>query len=445
MPADTELSKARRALTMAAGVALVGTAFLLDRVLADPGPPFWLNAALVLAGCVFIAGGARSPGRRAGAAFANAALVVLSVLFAIGSSELAFRAIRFDFNAPNPAIPIFNRPPDYHMGGGILRRPGPATWRGKPLSSFIRYFWGNENAIPDEAEIEVRYDRHGFRNPDNLDDWEITVVGDSFVESGYLAREKMFTSVAAEKLGARIKNLGVSGTGPVFQTAYLKHFGRAPSTSHAVLCFFDGNDVSDLFREIKGTNYIARTGHRPGGGKQNSLLNMVQSRLNQPGARDSTPQRDKLVPDAVLAAGGREFPAAIWPLPPPRWEDLKSDRRQLVANAVAEWGHTARALGMDPWLMCIPDGRRVMHDHLRYHNTNSPISRWQATGFGPPLAEICATNRVRFIDTFPALRRELEAGHVPYNLFGDVHLSAHGSRVVGELLATELARGRPAN
>ncbi len=45
------------------------------------------------------------------------------------------------------------------------------------------------------------------------------------------------------------------------------------------------------------------------------------------------------------------------------------------------------------------------------------------------------TNGVRFIDTVPALRRELNAGRVPYNLFGDVHLSTHESRFVGELLA----------
>ena len=58
--------------------------------------------------------------------------------------------------------------------------------------------------------------------------------------------------MAGERLGVRVKNLGVSGTGGFSHAAYLKHYGVAPSTSDAVLVFFEGNDLKDLVRELNG-------------------------------------------------------------------------------------------------------------------------------------------------------------------------------------------------
>jgi hypothetical protein len=88
--------------------------------------------------------------------------------------------------------------------------------------------------------------------------------------------------------------------------------------------------------------------------------------------------------------------------------------------------------------MCIPDSRRVLHGHLRYTDTNNPLARWQWAQFGPHLAKICADLDIRFIDPLPALRREVEARRVPYNLLFDEHLSAAGSRVVADVLAEAL-------
>jgi hypothetical protein len=422
-----------------AGLVLVSTAFLSEALLRGLDLPSALGIALVVAGCAFIVLAIVAQHYRIRTLLASMSLAVLSVVFTLAFGETIFRIAGWNFDALPAEVPIFNRPPDFHAGDGILRRRGPASWRGKPLSSLIQFSWGNKNAFPGEQSIEIRYDHLGFRNPPELTDWEVVVTGDSFVESGYLPYEDIFTTLAAERLGIRIKNLGVSGTGPVFQTAYVRNYGKAPSTRHAVLCFFDGNDVSDLFHEVQNTNFIRRTGHRMGRSKQSSMLVAIQDRvrrLTQLARRDQS--QSNVMPNAFFVTSNQTYPVAVWPIPPPRWEDLKIERQEIVSAAFANWSDTVRAQRMQPWVMCIPDGRRVFQGYLRYADTNSPMAQWQSSEFGPHLARICAELDIRFIDTFPVLRHEVEAGRVPYNLFGDVHLSAAGSRVVAEVLADAL-------
>lgn len=199
----------------------------------------------------------------------------LSTAFLLAICEVAFRAVGFDFehlNDPGDELPIYYRTPTLHAGEGIFRRPGPASWRGKPLSEFLRIRWGSESTYADEKPVVIQYDALGFRNPAALTDWEIVVAGDSFVELGFLPYEELFTTIAARRLGVRIKNLGVSGTGPLSQMFYVQHYGRGASTKDAVLCFFEGNDLSDLDREIRSTELFRATGHPLERPKQMSLL-----------------------------------------------------------------------------------------------------------------------------------------------------------------------------
>jgi len=438
MSAATDRSRIQRAITLITGIVLIAATFLIEGVLRVPGMLKVVGIALVVFGCVLIGLGVVMPHDRVRSALAKSSLLLLSILSVLGLAEATFRAIGFDFDIPNPAVPIFNRGPSVHIGDGVLRRPGPAVWRGRPLTSIIHFCWGNRDAYPDEQEIEVRYDKSGFRNPPSLADWEVVVTGDSFVESGYLPYEDIFTTLAAKRLGIRIKNLGVSDTGTIFQTAYVRKYGKALSTRQAVLCFFDGNDVNDLVHESQETNFIRRTGHRMKHPKQTSLLAAVFERLERLRQKPTSDKQEGLKPNATFVASSREHMVAIRPILPPRWEDLTKDRQDLVAAALTNWSVTVRSLGMQPWVMCIPDSRRVLNDRLHYVDTNNILAHWRASQFGPHISKICADIGIRFIDTYPALRREVEAGSVPYNLFVDAHLSRHGSHIVAQVMAKAL-------
>jgi hypothetical protein len=422
-----------------AGVVLIAVPVLVDTLVDSRGTPRPLAVALVISGSAFIGVSLVVRHGRTRVALAKSSLVVLSLVFTFILAEIALRATGFNFEPPNPKIPIFNRYPTVHAGDGILRRAGPASWRGKPLSSYVQTMWGNNDAYPNEKSVEIRYDQLGFRNPSDLADWEIVVTGDSFVESGYLAYEEIFTSVAAHRLGVRIKNLGVSGTGTIFQTAYVRKYGKAPSTKHAVLSFFEGNDLTDIGRESQSTNYIRLTGHPLGGdARQSSLMVALQDRLRRLSQHPQPIHRQKLLPNAVVVTGNREYPITISSSRLPRWEELEKDRQELLAAALADWGKNVRALGMKPWVLYVPDCRRVFDGYLQRIDTNNPAAHWRLSPFAPHLGRICTNHNIGFIDTFPALRRDVETGGVAYNLFGDGHLSVHGSQVVGVALAEAL-------
>src|SRR5262249_46112346 len=136
-------------------------------------------------------------------------------------------------------------------------------WEGNALDVMYRMGGGDDGAYRDAPSVATTYDAEGFRNPDSLTDWEIVVVGDSFTELGFLPYEDLFTTKLGNALGLRVKNLGVSYTGTFTQTFYLRAYGKAPSTTDAVLVFFEGNDFLDLGLEDRRLTQARASGAPP--------------------------------------------------------------------------------------------------------------------------------------------------------------------------------------
>jgi len=441
MDSKPEPSRVHRLLPVAAGVVLVSTAFFLD-VYEDsvPGP---VGTSLVVSGCVFVVLGIGSRNRRFSAALAKASLVILSSTLWFAAFEALFRVAGFDFerfNEPGDEVPIYYRQPTLHAGGGIFRRPGPASWRGRVISAYLRIHGTSAGPYADERPVLAEYDAFGFRNPMELTNWEVVVTGDSFVELGYLPYEDLFTTLAAKRLGLRIKNLGVSCTGPISQTFYVTNYGKAASTKDAVLCFFEGNDLQDLDREIRNTESFRATGHPWEHQKQVSLLKALCDRFGTPRRTADLPVA-QVTPNAFLIAGNQERPTTVYGVPP-AWDRISPRRQEAVVRALANWAAAVRSMGMRPWVMYLPDSHRVFHGWIRFTDPNSPMARWKPGEFVAHLGAACTNLAIGFIDTLPALRREVEAGRLPYNLVGDTHLSVEGTRVVADVLAERLKPGQ---
>ncbi len=216
-------------------------------------------------------------------------LAALSVLATIAALEVIFRALEVDLDRKEAAFlerPIYYRQPTESVGSVFFRRPGPDEWRGNVLSEYFLQHRRPEDRRDDPYAslpvVTVRYDEQGFRNPDDLDDWQMVVVGDSFTEAGYLRQEDLFSDVAASRLGIRARNLGVSFTGPATYNFYLTEYGASPSLRVAVLAFFEGNDFEDLLRERLALAQYARRGKRPNREivPQTSLLRFAKSRID---------------------------------------------------------------------------------------------------------------------------------------------------------------------
>lgn len=96
--------------------------------------------------------------------------------------------------------------------------------------------------------FDVQTDANGFRNPQDLEQADVIVVGDSFIEAATVPADQMLTSVLAKDLGKTVANLGQLWYGPQQELEVLKRYGLPMQPSVCVWAFFEGNDLSDYRR-----------------------------------------------------------------------------------------------------------------------------------------------------------------------------------------------------
>jgi hypothetical protein len=101
--------------------------------------------------------------------------------------------------------------------------------------------------------IDYRYDRHGLRNPREIDSADVVVIGDSFIEGWKVAAEDMLTTLLAKELGLTVANLGQSWYGPQQELELLRRYGVALHPKTCVWAFFEGNDLSEVHRYQEAT------------------------------------------------------------------------------------------------------------------------------------------------------------------------------------------------
>lgn len=359
--------------------------------------------------------------------------IMLSLLLLVG--ELVFRftglGVAIDRKAWE-AVPIYFRQPMTPYGKASFRRAGPADWEGRVLHERVKQLGIKPNPYADETPVKAHYDRDGFRNPDSLNDWDIACTGDSFTELGYLADQDLFTSVLAEKTGLRVKNLGVSYTGPITQTAYLRDYGAGESVKHWILVYFEGNDLTDMHAEFAASQ-AAEKGNPPRRKFDGSLIRRLDSM-----ARNIV-WRLKGTHGAPNAKFGKSRQPVTVMYAPPNAADIDDQTRDLLADVLAEYTRNAKTLNVTPWLVYVPCKRRVLDGMLEFAPNCPPHLRdWRPTDLAKHVAHLSQLHGIRFVDTTEALREETErTGESIFNSVFDSHLTARGSQIVGETIAAQ--------
>jgi hypothetical protein len=368
-------------------------------------------------------------------------LMLCVLLGSIACLEITFRVIGFDFDRHvqrRERTPIFLQT-YVPVGEAYFVHPARAQWRGKVQSAARASLDYDERMPIEEDEILIEYDDHGFRNPLDLTDWEIAVAGDSFTESDSLPYDEMFTTRLGKELGARVKNLGVVATGTLAQTCYLKEFGKSSSTKHAVLAFYEGNDLYDIVHETQAL-WGARMGEREDRSlehinKQTSFIKAI-FKVIRPGA----PKFPSF--NAYFEADSRSVPVRIKYIPDSS-ESLPSGVRALLADALQGWATTARQLQMKPWLVYLPANRRVYHGHLRFMDVAEPrMQAWKPTDLPEIVQAICKDLDIAFIDPTPQLIAEADRGRLTYFPF-DAHFNREGSACVALVMANAMRKEYP--
>ncbi len=370
-------------------------------------------------------------------------LLMLALVTGIGLGcvEVACRVIGLDFNTllgarrANEAFPIYFRLPTHLSGEVFFTRDPGSSWSGKPLQTLLKNHRSTDVAYAGEKNVTIRYSTEGFRNPDDLADWDIAVAGDSFTESGYLPEGNVFTGVAAAKLGKRIKNLGITDSGNFAHAHYIESYAKAPSCRTAVLAFFEGNDVTDNVQEQHDLRAFQESGESPSRAipHQPSFLKALWNLV-----RDFRKLRlnDRSYANAFFKTAAGEMPVTIADAPPSSAE-MTGVQKEALLSALNRYILACEKHGMKPHLLYLPCKRRVLHGHLR-QGADYPQPMWQLGDLTEYLAQECNKRGVTFIDSTPALSAASKAGQMTFNTIYDTHFNATGHRIVGEVLAEAL-------
>ncbi len=351
--------------------------------------------------------------------------------------ECTFRIIGYDFEKKIKlfeSFPIYYREPLIPIGEIFFRRPGPCLWKGKVLLTGLKTNGFSDKAYNDEKEECITYDKYGFRNSEDLNDWDIVVVGDSFVELGYLPHEELFTAKIEKLLGVKVKNLGVSYTGLLSYIFYVKEYGKSPATKHAIMVFFEGNDIENLLREKQQLQLFKETGQRPyrNFDKQTSFLKAVY-RLSR-----SFPRKKRMAQNAYFSHGDTNIPISV-EYTPPTQSQLSPTERELLDSTFFEWSKTVKGLEMMPWIVYMPCKQRVFYKHIKFvKGADNRLINWRPTDLPDFIKHLSQKNDIGFIDLTPALVKETQNRNLTYNTIWDTHLNRRGSTIVAEVIAKKI-------
>ncbi len=442
-PAALDSSRTRRrAAAFRILCALDGGCFLTMALAAD-----WLVgeslkygtlriAGLVMgAGLLLLAGLIRD--RWVPPVLLKVSISVTSTLLVIVAVETGFRASGHQFDERVRAFlatPIYYRLPTVPVGDIFFRRPGPDRWTGRVLATGLKLSGGLDDTYRDELEITASYDQDGMRNPEDLTDWEVAVVGDSFTELGYLPYEDLFTTLLGRQIGLRVKNLGVSACGPLTYAYYLRTYGKSASARHAVMVFYEGNDIQNLLDEHQALEAFKATGRReyrevhP----HRSVLYAVYNALG------TLFHGNESKADALLRWDGRMVPVTIRHGTRGRGSFSPAEIA-TVEVALSDWAAAARSLGMKPWLVYVPCKHRIYYDIIEHTSaTSRRVRSWQPTDTPSWIEEVCKRHDIGFIDLIAPFTEAARRGVLLYNAVWDTHLNRAGSRACAEAIAERL-------
>lgn len=368
----------------------------------------------------------------------NLLLIFASILLTFGLVEIVFRSIEYDFSHQSKlfdSTPIYYRQPTVPAGSVFFRKDGPTVWHGNALLQGLKMMGGLDPAYDDNPIATIRYDHLGFRNPDSLHDWGIVVVGDSFVELGYLPYESLFTTLIGTALHTDVKNLGVSHTGLWSYNYFLEAYGKSRSTRLAIMVFFEGNDIRNTEDETQQLHDLETTGIRPYRvpERQTSFIRAIANLAGY--KKKKGKEHKRLFRNAFYTAGGKHTPISV-SYAVPTSSDLTEQQKKGLEKALLVWAKTANNLEMQPWLVYMPSKRRVLDGFLEFEDkAPEKVRNWQQGDLPDFIAKLCQKTGIEFIDVTPGLAEQTRNGVLTYNPVWDTHLNKEGSMVVADIVS----------
>jgi hypothetical protein len=321
-----------------------------------------------------------------------------------------------------------------------MRRPAHARWSERALSD-VEGGWSLPPAR--RATLTFSYDALGFRNPMRLQQADVALVGDSYVEGAYNDDSDVVARRLEARLGRPVANLAVAGFGTMQELVVIDRIAPRFAPKVIVWFFFEGNDLYDD-REFEAVMKLSPAVMAKGTGAEGMRafhgwkvrsFSLNALALLRRWADPVFPNHAPYV--ARLASPERpgEFVLfadyACWP-----WDEAVAALWTRAQEIFRQGLALTRQRGVQLLLAFIPIKFRVYRPYVELPS-GSPMQSWTVWPIREFFADFCRAEAVVCLDLTVALPRALDAGGQPYALT-DTHWSAEGHDIVAHAVKEKI-------
>lgn len=313
-----------------------------------------------------------------------------------------------------------------------FRRIPHFQWSGRPASDIERGF-----GLPPSLKtpITFTFDKWGYRNVTELEQAEIVLIGDSYVEGWYVSDEQTVASQLAARLGRPVVNLGVAGYGTMQELRVLQSDALHRQPRIVAWFFFEGNDFYDDARFEHPTTKLSssRATARPAKGltheqgwTQRSFLRNAFFRLRQ-WSHPLIPNRAPYWAYLPGRPGGTErvYFANYGAVPWTAYEEQRWAKTRATFEAGIKFTHEREIKLL---LVYVPIKYRVFREFIKLPQ-GSPMATWGVWPLPQRFRDFCATVSIPCLDLTNRLQQAVREGGMPYPPM-DTHWSPEGHTLV---------------
>jgi len=330
--------------------------------------------------------------------------------------------------------------PGYLPDLELLARPEPHH---SVKMFFSRGNLGDSLCLPPRHAdpFELKYDKNGFRNDQDLTNAEIAVVGDSYVESQMIPGSMLATTRLAGIMLTTVANLGQSGYGPQQELAVLKRYALPLRPKYVVWVFYEGNDLLDVQEYAGMVSLLSSRLNSMGIVWDRSFTKNSLSWLTHAVQECVPPPKIPAVPATLVDDQGREqrvYVKGRSSSSSPTKQDL--DALKTSVAAIEEAHQLLQEQGTRLIVVLAPTAFRVYHDVARFeHGGGNTTPPWVLDDLPDRLRKMIfeIAPDIGYLDLTSALKAAAKEHKLVF-LSDDTHWSSEGHRVVAETLAEAL-------
>lgn len=323
-----------------------------------------------------------------------------------------------------------------------FRRQPYEKWSVRPVSD-IESGWSMPPSI--DREISFTYDQWGYRNAAAVQETDIALIGDSYIEGAYVSDDQTVASRLQARLGRPVSSLGVAGYGSQQELIVLNKDVPRYKPKVVVWFFFEGNDLYDdntfentLLADPPDTTETVVHPQglaRKHGWTRRSFTFALLYRLR----RWSDPVLPNQAPYfAHLSSSDNNEVVYFADYAKVEWSDWIADRWEMTTDTLRQAISDAEKQGIHLMFSFIPIKYRVYQPFITLPEQNN-MDAWSMWALPGLFSAFCAKEKVPCLDLTELFQDSLGKGVQPYAAF-DTHWSPRGHDLVAERLAVEICK-----